>query len=103
LILSVRKASWTAIPDVGCAPSWKALEYADVGQEGRTCIVRGGDPMALVDSATVPLLAKPMIIAGLLTREDAETLQRLYVDQTFYYPFYTLFSAWGRKPVEEGD
>jgi SAM-dependent methyltransferase len=67
------------------------LGYVDIGHEGWTCMARGGDPMALVDSATVPILAKPMIDAGLLTREGAETFQRLYLDPNFYYPFYTLF------------
>ena len=54
------------------------------------------------ERAVAPADRAEMIDAGLLTREDADDFQRLYLDPNFYYPFYTLFAAWGRKPVQRG-
>jgi len=75
------------------------LGFIDVIQDGWTCMCRGGEPMALFDAATFQMAAKPMIGAGLVTQEQHENMQRLLRDQTFNYPGFTLFSAWGRKPM----
>ena len=76
------------------------LGFIDVIQEGWTCMCRGGDPMARFDAATCQMAAKPMIAAGLLTQEQLDRVQRLFLDQTFNYPGLTMFSALGRKPVQ---
>jgi SAM-dependent methyltransferase len=74
------------------------LRFADVSQDGWTCITRGGDPMAEFDAATMQMAAKPMIGAGQLTQEQLNGIVRLLQDPTFYYLGSTMFSAWGRKP-----
>jgi len=73
------------------------LGFSDIGQEGWTCIARGGEPLALYQAMTGPVL----VSRGIITREQNNILQRYLQDPTFYYPFYTLFCAWGRKPVDE--
>jgi len=72
--------------------------FIDVNQEGWTCMVRGGEPMARFDAATIQMAAKPLIGAGLLAQEQHDSVQRLFLDPTFNYPGLTMFSAWGRKP-----
>lgn len=72
--------------------------FIDVNQEGWTRMCRGGEPMALFDAATIQMAAKPLIGAGLLTPEQNDSVQHLFRDQTFNYPGFTMFSAWGRKP-----
>ena len=76
------------------------LGFTDVGQEGWTCMDRGGEPMARFGAATLQAAAKPMIGAGLLTQEQHDTVLRLFLDPTFNFPGLTMFSAWGRKPVQ---
>lgn len=75
------------------------LGLVDVKHEGWTCMVRGGEPLARFDGATLQMASKPMIAAGLLKQEDLESVQRLLQDPTFGYPGPTMFSAWGKKPV----
>jgi hypothetical protein len=43
--------------------------------------------------------AKMMISSGLLTREQYERVQGLFLDPTFNYPSGTMFAAWGKKPI----
>ena len=74
--------------------------FIDVIQEGWTCMCRGGEPMARFDAATIQMAAKPLIGAGLLSQEQHDSVQRLFLDQTFNYPGLTMFSAWGRRPVK---
>lgn len=71
--------------------------FADVHQEGWTCICRGGEPLARFDAATIRMASKPLIGAGLLTADQHESVQRMFEDPAFSYPGLTLFSAWGRK------
>jgi SAM-dependent methyltransferase len=76
------------------------LGFIDVIHDGWTCMCRGGEPMALFDAATFQMAAKPMIGTGLITQEQHESMQALLRDPKFNYPGFTLFSAWGRKPVK---
>ena len=77
------------------------LGFIDVAQEGWTCMCRGGEPMARFDAATMQMATRPMISAGLLTQEQHDSIQRLLLDQTFNFLGLTMFSAWGRKPVQD--
>lgn len=56
--------------------------------------------MARFDLAAAQMAAQPMIDAGFLAPETLEMMQKLLMDTTFDYPGLTMFSAWGRKPVE---
>jgi hypothetical protein len=76
------------------------LGFLDFGQEGWTHMVRGGEPQALSDATNYSFLAKAMIAEGLLTREQVDSVLRLYVDPAFNFPGLTMFSAWGRKPLQ---
>jgi len=77
------------------------LGFVNVTQEGWTQICRGGGPMARFDMAAAHMAAKPMMDAGLLEQDKFESIQRLLMDQTFYYPGLTMFSAWGRRPMKQ--
>ena len=76
------------------------LGFIDGKNEGWTRICRGGEPMARFDLAAAQMAAQPMIDAGFLAPETLEMMQKLLMDTTFDYPGLTMFSAWGRKPVE---
>jgi SAM-dependent methyltransferase len=77
------------------------LGLMDVGQEGWTCMMRGGDPLALMYREGVSR-GENMIAEGILTREQYETIQRGWMDPSLNIPSYTLFSAWGRRPLKAG-
>ena len=53
------------------------LGLVDVAQDGWTCMVRGGEPMARFDAAAIRMGAAPMIGAGLLSQDEFESVQRL--------------------------
>jgi ubiquinone/menaquinone biosynthesis C-methylase UbiE len=76
------------------------LGFVDVDQEGWTMMVRGGDPQTRVFEIGWQLNGKIAIDGGVLTRDQVESLRRLLLDPTICFPSYTLFSAWGRKPVQ---
>jgi SAM-dependent methyltransferase len=73
------------------------LGFVDVAQEGWTCMVRGGDPVAQLEAAGLPAV----LAAGLFTKEQYELANHVFQDPTMYYPYMTMFCAWGRKPVED--
>ncbi len=75
------------------------LGFIDIAHEGWTSICRGDEPMARYDVASFQMSAKPMIEAGLISREELDSMVRLLRDPTFTYPALTLFSARGKKPV----
>ncbi len=75
----------------------EGLGLVGVAQDGWTQVVRGGEPMARFDAATIQMGAAPMIAAGQLTQEELADVQRRFVDPAVTYPGLTLFSAWGRK------
>jgi len=74
------------------------LGFVDVCQEGWTRMYRGGEPMARLSAATLQAAAKPMIAAGLLTQEQHDSVQCLYLDPAFNYLGLTAFAAWGKRP-----
>ncbi len=77
------------------------LGFTDIDQEGWTRVARGGEPVIRWGAMTLQAAAKPMIAAGLLTQEQHDSVQRLYLDPTFYTPAWTLFAAWGKRPPNE--
>jgi SAM-dependent methyltransferase len=77
----------------------EGLGLVDIAQDGWTCVVRGGEPMALFDAAAVQMGAAPMMATGLLAKEELESVLRLSQNPAFAYPGLTMFSAWGRKPA----
>ena len=76
------------------------LGFIDVGQEGYTYIVRGGDPSQRWSVATYQIMARSMVTAGVFSQEQADSFFRQLLDPTFYYPGSTLYAAWGRRPVD---
>ena len=78
----------------------EGLGLVDVSQDGWTQIIRGGEPMARFDAATIKMGAAPLLAAGLLTQEELEGVQSRFMDPAFTYPGLTMYSAWGRKPAE---
>jgi ubiquinone/menaquinone biosynthesis C-methylase UbiE len=78
----------------------EGLRFTDVDQEGCTTMVRRGDPFAnlYLSPEIWEAYRENLAVAELCTPEQYEILSRVFVDTELYYPFYTLFSAWGRKP-----
>jgi SAM-dependent methyltransferase len=76
------------------------LGFADVGQDGWTRINRGGEPVARFGMATLQGAARHMIAAGLIAQEQYESVRRMYLDPSFYFPTVTMFAAWGRRPSQ---
>ena len=74
----------------------EGLGLMEVGNEGWTRMTRGGEPMALERATAWRAVARYSV--GAISQEEVESFIRLFSDPTFYYPEYTLFSAWGRKP-----
>jgi SAM-dependent methyltransferase len=77
------------------------LGFIDVDQEGWTRVNRGGELAARLSAMTFHAGAKPMIAAGLLTQEQHDSIQRLFLDPTFQFIGPTMFAAWGRRPVNQ--
>jgi SAM-dependent methyltransferase len=77
------------------------LEFIEVGQEGWNRMIRGGEPYTRWSAMTLQAAAKPMIAAGLLTQEHYDSVQRLLLDPAFHFPGTTIFTAWGRRPINE--
>jgi hypothetical protein len=75
------------------------LGLTEAGHEGWTRINRGGEPESLFTLRTFQVTGKAAIAAGVATQEQMDSLERLMLDPSFYYPTGTLFSAWGRRPV----
>jgi ubiquinone/menaquinone biosynthesis C-methylase UbiE len=76
----------------------EGLGFVDVGQEGWTQMVRGGDPLARVLAAS----GRAMLSTGLFTKEQYDSFMRVWLDPSVVSLAQTLFSAWGRKPVSQG-
>lgn len=77
--------------------------FVHVDQDGWSRIYRGSEPMARFGAGTLQAAAKHMIAAGLLTEEQHEYVQRMFLDPSFVYPGLTLFAAWGQRPIEYAD
>jgi SAM-dependent methyltransferase len=75
------------------------LNFINVDNEGSYCIIRGGGPFAPAAEMTTLAMTKPLVAAGVFTREQVDKFVALLHDPSFYYPRYTLFSAWGQKPL----
>jgi SAM-dependent methyltransferase len=74
------------------------LGLIDVDQEGWSRMYRGGEAMARFSAGTLRVTAKHMIAAGLLTQEQYDSAQQMFLDPAFIYPGLTMFAAWGRRP-----
>jgi SAM-dependent methyltransferase len=77
------------------------LEFVDLGQEGWTLVVRGGDPIQRWGKMTVQAGGKYLIAAGLTTQERLDNTLRLVSNPDFYFPGATVFAAWGRRPFDK--
>ena len=78
----------------------EGLGFVDMGQEGWTRITRGGEPLAQERAAAWQTAMNLRISTGDITQEEAMHVIRLFSDPTFSYLEYTIFSAWGRKPIQ---
>jgi SAM-dependent methyltransferase len=79
--------------------------FVDVGQEGWTTVLHGGDRVAHMHaplSGSYPSTTKSLIAQRVFTMEQAEIMERTLMDSALYIPWYTIFCAWGRKPTEGG-
>jgi hypothetical protein len=77
---------------------FESLGVGDLGHEGVTLTVRGGDPMARFMQMTDELLRAIFVAAGVLTEADFDELHRAYDDRSFWFVGFALFGAWGRRP-----
>jgi hypothetical protein len=77
-------------------------DFVNIGQEGWTFMVRGDDPWARVWEMAMQLIGENLIVTGVLTREQLESLNHHFLDPAFNYPGFTMFCAWARKPTEGG-
>jgi SAM-dependent methyltransferase len=80
----------------------EGLGLEDVTQDGWTVMLRSSDPLSHMHEAAFQRIEKSMIAEGILTQEQSEAIQHGFMDPSLYIPWYTLFCAWGRKPVQEG-
>ena len=77
------------------------LGFIDVDHEGYSRVNRGGELAAHLSAMTLNACAKPMVAAGLLTQEQHDSVQRLFLEPTFQFLGPTMFAAWGRRPVNQ--
>jgi SAM-dependent methyltransferase len=66
---------------------------AEIGNEGRTLIARGGEPEARRQGMTFQALME----RGLLSQAEWAEFQRAYSDPSFSYTTPTIFAAWGKR------
>jgi len=74
------------------------LGFIMIENEGITEINRGGDPITQFQLMNLQLAGPPLVAAGILTQEDVELLQELFVDPSFYYVGHVFFGVWGKRP-----
>ena len=55
--------------------------------------------IACATAGSMQAAAGAMIVEGMITQEEVDVYTRLYLDPAYNYPGFTLFCAWGRKPV----
>jgi len=78
------------------------LGFQDVGSEGTTKIVRGGESWARFEVTSYQAIVERL--KDVLTEEEKKLLEaqdkavNLLEDPSFYYVSYPLISSWGRKP-----
>ena len=78
------------------------LGFQDVGSEGTTKVVRGGESWARFEVTSYQALVERL--SDVLTEEEKKLLEdmdkviSLLENPSFYYASYPLISTWGRKP-----
>lgn len=77
------------------------LNFKEVGHEGDTAVIRGGETAARVQALSNQVMAKHLIAAGILKPEEYERTQALLADPNFYGFGPIMFAAWGRKPTDQ--
>jgi len=80
------------------------LGFQDIGCEGITLIVRGGEPWAKMEAMTYKTIAERLKDELIeeekkLIEEGFDKVQSLLDNPSFYYVCSPLFCAWGRKPI----
>jgi hypothetical protein len=63
-------------------------------------MTRADEPMGRMMAASWEVSAKQPISEGVITQEQYDAAMRLLTDPSFDHPEHTVFSAWGRKPVQ---
>jgi hypothetical protein len=61
---------------------------------------RGGDPFARLNMMTVQAAAKPIMASRVIPQDQFDAFQSQFLDPDFYYLGLTLFSAWGKRPIQ---
>jgi SAM-dependent methyltransferase len=79
----------------------EGLGFAQVGGDGVAQIGRGGDhPTGRFQRLALRLpVAQLLVTKGVMTGAQYELLCSLYEDPAFSFVGFTLFGAWGRKPL----
>lgn len=75
----------------------------EVGMEGSLAVWPGRSARALLDRANLEQVRAEAIARGLLSDADFERVLALLDDPAFDLSSPTLFSAWGRRPPENGN
>jgi len=76
------------------------LGFVNVDHEGWTRMNRGGGSHAQFAVMTLQAGTRALIAEGVVTQQQVDSVEDLYKDPSFYWPEYTLFSAWGQKPLK---
>ena len=76
------------------------INFKEVGHEGDTAIIRGGDTSARLQALSTQAMSKHLIAAGKLKQEEYERTQALYANPNFYGFGPIMFAAWGKKPTD---
>jgi SAM-dependent methyltransferase len=77
------------------------LGLVDVDSEGRTTMMRGGSPIALLQELTTLQALDRLISIGGLSATDATAYAGLFVNPNFIWMGNIVMSVWGRKPLTQ--
>ena len=74
------------------------LGLEQVGNEGVTRIVRGGEPTARYARMTFDRTRERLLAKGLVTPEQIDAFDAAFDDPTFEFVDVVVFGMWGRRP-----
>jgi SAM-dependent methyltransferase len=76
-----------------------AAGLTNVDSEGRTTMMRGGSPIALLQELTTRQARERLLTIGGLSVADADGYTALFADPGFVWMGNTVMSVWGQKPL----
>jgi SAM-dependent methyltransferase len=78
------------------------LGLTDIGAEAELDIVHSGSPQAEFYRLSLAALAKPLVVSGALTAEEAAKATTRVDEPDFLGCGFAFISAWGRRPSQPG-